>query len=283
MIVKVWKVLPGSGEARLQPLTLPGAADTLDGVSAQLPGGAYTTLRTYQGSKVLRLGEHLRRLQHTADLAGYSYDLDVLAMRLALRQVVQGAGAQGDLRIRLTVDLEVQLGVFYIAAHPLETPRDQDYRDGVRAITCNLQRLTPEAKLTRFIARADRVRHSLPPGINEAIMVDSEGRFLEGLSSNFFAVKDGVLWTAAQGVLSGVTRALVLESAAQSGIPVRMQAARVAELDALQEAFITSSSRGVMPVVQIDQARIGAGQPGSITLRMMAAYAACIARLVEEI
>lgn len=104
-------------------------------------------------------------------------------------------------------------------------------------------------------------------------MVDPQGRFKEGLSSNFFVVLRGEVWTAEQGVLLGITRALVIECANQLDLPLRQKPPRLEDLPIIEEAFITSSSRGVLPVRQINQTTIGALCPGPITGKLMVAFA----------
>jgi branched-chain amino acid aminotransferase len=169
----------------------------------------------------------------------------------------------------------------YIAAEPLHVPPERAYAEGVKTITVEMQRQTPKAKLTRFIERSGSVRQALPQDVNEAIMVNAQGQVLEGLTSNFFGVLDGVLWTAEEGVLSGITRSLTLECAARLGIPVTLQALHKGQIPILKEAFITSSSRAVLPVRQIDDCRFTA--PGPLTHQLMDAYNQAIEREVDWI
>ena len=91
------------------------------------------------------------------------------------------------------------------------------------------------------------------------------------------------IWTAEQGVLSGLTRRQVLNCAARLHIPVHFEPAFLAELPQLEEAFITSASRGVLPVVQIDEQRIGAGRPGPLTCRVMHAYEQAVQEQLQVI
>ena len=118
-------------------------------------------------------------------------------------------------------------------------------------------------------------------------MVDEAGRILEGLTSNFFAVKGNEIWTNEESVLSGITRSLVLDEAVRNELPVNFRSITITEIPILEEAFITSSSRGILPVKQIDEVLIGygklvsldkpvcpgqsvcPGQPGPITKRLM--------------
>jgi branched-chain amino acid aminotransferase len=281
--LKVWKLHPQPGLPGLDPVALPANVQSLDGASTLLPGGAYTTLRTYAGHKALRFSDHVLRLEQTARLAGQLCSLDEAALRRALRDLLSDIPPAQEVRIRLTLDLERAPGDLYLALEPLVTPPPQAYRQGVRAITCDLHRQLPKAKLTRFIDRSAPLRQSLPPDVNEAIMLDAEGRFLEGLSSNFFAVLDGVLWTAEQDVLVGITRSLVLECARGLGLPLQLEPPRREDLPAFAEAFITSASRGVLPLRQIDQTVIGSVCPGPLTRTLIQAYQTSIEELTQPI
>ncbi|MEW5869477.1 MAG: aminotransferase class IV [Chloroflexota bacterium] len=282
MSIYTWKLHLKPGSFELERLDLPGAA-SLDEVSARLPGGAYTTLRTYRRSQALGLPAHLQRLQDTTRLAGHAWQLDAPLLRAALRRALESLSAAGDLRLRLTVDFENQPGQVYLTAQDLQALPDALYQQGARVVTCDLQRWLPQAKLTRFIARAGQVRAGLPAEVNEAIMVDPQGRLMEGLSSNFFAVKDGVLWTAGEGVLGGVTRSIVMGNVQRLGLPINLQPVRRAQIPELEEAFITSSSRAVLPLAHIDQVVIASGQPGTLTRRLMAAYQAYLDEHLEPV
>ena len=114
-------------------------------------------------------------------------------------------------------------------------------------------------------------------------MVDEDGRILEGLSSSFFAVRGGELWTAESGVLFGTTRAWVLELANELDIIVNLEGAPLDDLEGIEEAFLTSSSRGLLPVRQIQDIVISSGVPGPVTLALMDAYQARLADELEEI
>jgi branched-subunit amino acid aminotransferase/4-amino-4-deoxychorismate lyase len=84
-------------------------------------------------------------------------------------------------------------------------------------------------------------------------------------------------------VLAGITRGLVLESARRLGLPVRFQPVHLSEIAQLQGAFITSSSRGVLPVVRVDTIRIGSGKPDRITRRLEQAYDEMLLEQLEPI
>ncbi len=279
-VIGLWKVNFDPAGGRLQ--SMPVEHDSsLDMLSRTLPAGAYTTLRTFNRIQALRLQDHLERLLETAELAGAPVQIDLAVVREALRQVVQHTNAPGDLRLRLQLDLHHNLGEVYIMAEPLRTPSLAAYAAGVKIVTAAMQRQTPKAKLTRFIERSSPLRRTLAEDINEALMIDSQGRILEGLTSNFFGVLDGMVWTAEDGVLPGITRSLTLECAARSGVTVRLEALRRADIPALSEAFITSSSRAVLPVRQIDAHPLTA--PGPLTEKLAAAYQETIHNQAQDI
>lgn len=278
-IIAVWKL---SAQGQDPPVRQAQTALTLDEAARQLPGGAYTTFRTFQGSRVLRLSEHFLRLEETARLAGYPLVVDRERIRAALQQAIANFSAQ-ESRVRVTLDLEQEVGALYLLLEPLHVPPPAAYTQGVRVVTVPLQRQNPKAKLTGFIETASRVRQSLPAGVNEAVMIGPDGSLLEGLSSNFFAVVNGVIWTAEQGVLSGITRSLVLEAAQALGFPLRLESLPAKDLPAVAEAFITSASRAVLPVTVIDEQRVGNGQPGPVTLSLLQRYHEMIEQALETI
>ncbi len=156
------------------------------------------------------------------------------------------------------------------------------YREGAWCITLPGHRDRPRAKHTGFIATAAGAYDRLPPGVNEGLLVDDDGAILEGLSSNFFAVVEGELRTEDARALPGVTRSLVLEVARES-LPVRLVGVRRDALPRVAEAFITSVSRGVLPVVRVDGQPIGEGHPGPWTRAIMDEFAALVEREAEPI
>jgi D-alanine transaminase len=105
-------------------------------------------------------------------------------------------------------------------------------------------------------------------GAREAWMVDGQGRVTEGASSNAWIVtRDGVLVTRPldTGILPGITRSVVMDELKAQGIKVEERAFTVEEAYAAREAFVTSASQIVMPVVSIDGKPVGNGAPGLIT------------------
>ena len=265
-LVSTWKI---AANGALQKLEQPDARpQTLNAASLLLPEGVYTTFRTYAGGKIQPLEGHIRRLEESARLLGQPLALDRERILDALRRAYPLTPGE-EARVRLTVDLSREPGAVYLSLEPLALPTGEDYRRGVRVATCPYRRENPRAKRTAFIRVGEEFRRELPPGTNECLLVGEDGRILEGLSSNFFAWLRGELWTAEQGVLAGLIRARVLEAARALGLPVRLEGLPQTALPELQEAFITSSSRLILPVRQVDEVVVGGGAPGAVTQRLM--------------
>jgi len=204
-------------------------------------------------------------------------------IRENLRRIVEQCSEEGDTRIRVIVPLGRYHGLVYLLLEKLEPLPQSLYENGARLITCSIRRENPKAKLTHFIEEAKMIRDKLPPGINDALMVGDDGQIKEGLSSNFFAVLDGDIYTAEKGVLNGITRSIVIDEARKLGISVKLNPIYINQLPKIDEAFITSSSRGVLPVAQVDDIVIGRQIPGEVTRQLMDAYRKRLERDIEDI
>jgi branched-chain amino acid aminotransferase len=269
--VHVYRVQPGTLE--LTAFTGP----TLDALSLQLPNGVYTTLRTYDRDRIVGLSAHLQRLNDSRAALQYTRSLDLTAIRSALRAVIEREGLPVA-RLRVTVPDAGE--PIYISIEPFVTYPAAYYTHGVRCATTHLSRHTPRAKSTNFIAPSRTAKAASDPQIHELLIVNTADQILEGISSNFFAVLNAVLRTAAEDILNGITRQLILAEA-QTLLPVQLTPIGLADLPQLSEAFITSASREVMPVIQIDDHVIGNGQPGPYTQTLLNRYRAHLAQTAE--
>jgi branched-chain amino acid aminotransferase len=259
-------------EAEPAGLRVVGRHATLAASSAALPAGAYTTLRTYGGRGLLRLDQHLRRLEESAALQGQAGAIDPSVARRAISLALD-ATANAESRLRLTFAPPR----LFVAIEPFTPLPRSLYEQGVAAVTLEVRRENPHSKDTRFIAAAQAAYGRLPRGVEEGLLVGEDGAILEGLSSNFFAVVGGVLRTEEERVLIGVTRSLVLEIA-EAVVPVERLAVRTSDLPRVAEAFVTSVSREVLPVVRIDDRPVGDGVVGRETRSIMEGFAAVVSR-----
>ncbi|MBV6452227.1 MAG: hypothetical protein MHPDNHAH_02982 [Anaerolineales bacterium] len=248
---------------------------SLDAVTRQLPNGWYSTFRTFDScTRVIGLSAHLRRLPHA----------DASLLRVNLTRLLDSF-RPGEARVRV---MEAGDGQFYISIEPLKLLPREVYENGVRVETTTLHRNDPRVKSTAFISASDTERkHLASEGIFEALLVKN-GRILEGMTSNFFYIveRDDIpphVSTASKDILLGVTRRMVIRAARGKGLEVRYRSLRLDQLSRVKEAFITSSSRGVVPVIQIDDVRVGQGRVGKTTKLLMKAYEEYVTRHAEVI
>lgn len=259
-------------EAGPTDVRLLGRHPSLATAADELPPGAYTTLRTYGGRGVVRLDQHLRRLEDSVALQGRPARIDAEAARRSLAAVLDATG-HAQSRVRLTFSPPR----LFLAVEPFSPPPARLYEEGVACVTLDVHRENPHAKDTRFIATAQGAYRRLPTGVEEGLILGDSREILEGLSSNFFAVCRGILHTEEERALLGVTRSLVLE-VAERVLPVEKRAVRLDELGHVEEAFLTSVSREILPVVRIDDAPVGDGCVGPATRAIMTAFSLLVER-----
>jgi branched-chain amino acid aminotransferase len=258
--------------------TLLRSSPDMAAASASLPAGAYTTLRTYGRDGIAFLDNHARRLEESTALQGRPASVDRGRLRAGLAGALRASGRHGESRIRITFAPPE----LFASLEPFEPLPERLYDEGVSCVTLPLRRDIPQAKDTRFLASAQGAYQALPPGVHEGLLVAEDGALLEGLSSNLFAVRDGVLRTEDARALRGTTRTLVLELA-RGIVPVSLEAVRKADLGRVAEVFLTSVSREVLPVVKVDDVKIGRGRPGSLSRDLRRRYRARIKAVAEHV
>ncbi len=132
-----------------------------------------------------------------------------------------------------------------------------------------------DIKTTNLLAQALARQHAKESGADEAWMVDGQGFITEGASCNAWIVTDTgnlVTRSAESGILRGITREVAMEAARTRGLHFEERPFTVEEAKSAREAFQTSASGLVMPVVTIDGQIIGSGKPGPIALGLRKAY-----------
>lgn len=138
--------------------------------------------------------------------------------------------------------------------------------NGIRAVTlddtrwqmCNIKAIT---LLANLLLRQD----ALDKDCAEALLV-KDGYVTEGAASNLFAVIDGVLVTPAKNheILPGITRDVILELAAANHVAYREDVISLEQLKAASEVWVTSSTREIVPVIELDGVAVGEGKPGPV-------------------
>ena len=160
-----------------------------------------------------------------------------------------------------------------VTSHALRIDPDV-YRRGVTATVVPWGREVPQVKAVSYLA-ATLARHEAhAQGADEALLTDSRGHVLEGSYSNLFAVHRGVVVTPPldAGILPGVTRAVTIAVATAQGLVVQERPLTVAELLAADEAFLTASTREIVPLVRLAGRLIGSGAPGPLTAALHEGY-----------
>ncbi len=263
-------------------VTLEYGTKTIAETSAYTPIGAYTSFRTYNSFGVLRLTKHLDRLEETARLAGFEIKLDRKSLVESLIALLAVSRTE-EKRIRITIDLEKKVGEIYIAMEPLKVSAPEKYAQGIVCKTAEAHRDNPKAKLSNFLSRADNIRSQEQGEFDEILMYTADGDLLEGLSSNFYGIIGDTIFTAEEGVLSGTTRDFVLKIAEKLQIPVQLQPVNLHDLDQLDEAFITSTSRGVLPIRSIDGISMKKAVPGPVTKKLSDEFKAELESGIESL
>ncbi len=157
--------------------------------------------------------------------------------------------------------------VLVVLITPLGERDMQRFANGVKVITTHLQRIMPEAKTNNYVAAVRALKEAARHNAADALFVNEQGHVLEATRSNFFIFRSDTLVTPRQGILIGVTRNVVL-NLARDRFAVEERPVLLDELAQADEAFITSSSKEILPVVQIDDLVIGDGKPGPRTIEL---------------
>ncbi len=249
--------------------------------------GVFEGMRIY-GGKVFRMQEHLDRLWNSAkaiwleipmtpdDLAK-AVDETVAANGLVdgyVRLVVtRGAGTLG-LDPNRTSNPQVIIIADKITLYPQEY-----YENGLEIITVSTMRnhpaaLSPRIKSLNYLNNILAKIEGLQAGCEEALMLNHKGEVAECTGDNIFLVKRGQLLTPPidAGILEGITRAVVIELAAEAGITVREIPLTRHDVYIADECFLTGSAAEVVPVVKVDSRRIGDGRPGPVTRQLMTRF-----------
>jgi branched-chain amino acid aminotransferase len=248
--------------------------------------GVFETLRAY-GAHVFRLDAHLRRAIAGAAELGFSTGPQGELAR-AVRQTAEANlealhGADSALRLTVSagpIDPESPFPgrpaggpTVVVTSHRLTLDPGQ-HRHGVRALAVPLARELPHVKAVSYLVAVTARRRAREQGADEALLTSPDGHVLEGASTNVFAVVDGTLVTPPTdaGLLAGVTRAVVLEVADRRRLDVEVRPLHLDELLAADEAFLTATTREVLPLVAVGDHPIGTGQPGQVTATVLDGY-----------
>ncbi len=236
--------------------------------------GVFDFLRTYQGVP-FRLREHVQRLQHSAKLIGLNLPWSTEEIE-AIAQSTLSQNHLPETNIRIVVtggvsrDFITPLGqpsLMVIVTPVSEYPKDY-YEQGVKAITVPIERFLPKAKSLNYISAIGALQQAKLTHAVEALYRNQQGHVLEGTTTNFFIFRGSQLITPKENILNGITREVVLELA-ENHFEILEEVIDYNELSSCDEAFITSSTKEIMPIVQVDDISIAQGKPGNKTQQLM--------------
>jgi len=249
----------------------------------------YEVLRTYDG-RPFEPGRHFRRLRASAGRLGIEVSLsdgELLARADAL--LAQAANRESYLRIVVSRGVgdctyafeRVQGPTVVMICKPLPAYPAAHYQRGLRIAAVGVRRnhpraLDPAIKSSNLLNNILAAREAQSRGADEPVLLNQEGFLAEGASTNLFVGRGGALQTPplSAGILAGITREVVLELVASLGISCREEPLRLSDLVSADEAFLTSTTREVVPVREVDASAIGGGTPGPLTRRVMEAFRA---------
>lgn len=250
--------------------------------------GVYETLRTYNRQPFL-LERHLARLRASAARLSLHVPPSNQALEARLRDTMARVHPNGEVTIRMLVTRGIGELSYDPAACPVptiviiarahhDTP-DAVLRHGARVVVANVLRnhprsVDPSIKSNNLLNNVLAMQEAVRLGADEAILLNHRGELAECSQSNLFAVRHGVVLTPPldAGLLEGVTRNLLFEVGIDIGIPVRETVLHEADLGEIDELFITSTTREVLPVVRVDQQTIGSGKPGPVAQRLLTRF-----------
>ena len=160
---------------------------------------------------------------------------------------------------------------FYILTEERHHLAESVYAEGVKLITLSYERYLPQVKFANHAVSISDLARRRREGAFDTLYV-SDGTISEASQGNVLITKDGILITPRKEVLWGIVQGLVMELAENIEIPVEWRSLTLDEVLAADEVLLTGSSKGIVPVVQIDEKRIGNGKPGSMYAKLREEY-----------
>src|SRR5687767_7613270 len=257
--------------------------------------GVYETIRTYNGEPFL-FDRHMQRLRTSADMIKLDVPFSdheflqrsVDTMTAAgLGRSVDNSFAEAYIRILhtrgigdLTYDpAATPQPTVVVIVKPLPTTPDDQYTAGVKVCMVDIIRnhprsVNPLIKSNNLLNNALCMQQAMRKGGVEGVFRNYRGELSECSQSNLFIVKDQIVRTPPldAGLLAGITRAFIFELGAAAGVTVEEAALKDADVFNADEAFFTSTTKELMPIVQVDDKTIGGGRPGPVTRKLLADY-----------
>jgi branched-chain amino acid aminotransferase len=251
--------------------------------------GVYETLRTYNGASFL-FDRHMRRLRNSAAMLELGVPMSDAQIDERFRETVAAAGLGGSTGREAYIRILVTRGIgeltydpaacptpsVVVIVKPNVDPPKEAFERGVNVCLVGIVRnhpgtVNPMIKSNNLLNNALAMQEAFRRGGFEGVMRNFRGELAECTQSNLFIVKNGAALTPPidAGLLPGITREFLFEVGADRGIPVREAVLHDDDLLGADEAFLTSTTREVVPIVAVDGRSIGSGQPGPVTRALL--------------
>lgn len=249
--------------------------------------GIFEGIRAYRG-RVFKLPEHLARLYSSAKSLLLEIPFSPEVMASWVIETVKANNLK-DAYIRLVVSRGVgDLGLdpkrcptptVIIIADNIQLFPESVYETGLTLASSAIRRpsgdvLNPQIKSLNYLNSVLAKIEAGQRGVPEMILLNQLGHVVEGTGDNVFIVRDGVLVTPPRsaGILPGVTRAVVMDLARDSGYEVREENFTLHELYNADECFLTGTAAELVAAVSCDGRSIGTGRPGPVSVALRAAF-----------
>ena len=247
--------------------------------------GVYETLRTYNHKPFL-FERHMTRLRSSGDMIDLALPLSNRECFERIRQTMDAVEDLDEAYIRLLLTRGVgELSYdpakcltpsLVIIVKPHVNIQAGLLTNGVNVALTSIIRnhpasVNPRIKSNNLLNNALAMQEALKQDAYEGLMRNYKGDLVECSQSNFFLVQNTVALTPAvsDGLLEGITRNFIFEVGEELGIPVRESVLRDTDLTTADEAFLTSTTREVIPIIKVGPTTIGNGRPGPITKRLL--------------
>jgi len=237
--------------------------------------GVFEFLRTY-GLKPFELTAHLERLKKSARKVAlfFPWKIDQLK-KIVLELIEKNKIKNAGIRLIITPGLAKEPGslqavgspTIVICFDPIKSYPKKFYQRGISLLTTHQRRIFPGAKTTNYLPAFSVFKQAKKQNYQDILFLDEQNNILEASTSSFFIIKDNKLITPKERILSGITRKIVLDIASACFL-VEERKISLNELKIADEAFISSTTKEIMPVTKIDKIIIGNGEVGKKTKKL---------------
>jgi len=237
--------------------------------------GVFDVMKTVNG-KIFLFDEHFKRLSDSASYLGARLPMGKKEIEEAIKKLIsKNKIKQASIRIVLTggrsadaMHFDSKTPTFYILVSEFSPLKEELFKNGVKLAKVNRGRDMAEIKTTNYIAAVKNINERQKKENFFEIIYVSNGLVLEASTSNFFAFIGDKLVAPKDNILKGITRNLVIKLAKKK-FEVEERELKMDELKLASEAFIVATNKDIVPVVQIDNLKIGDGKPGKNTKRVV--------------